>query len=594
MVDLPDALLLEHYDRCLAEYGDTAKGANWPDEAGRRARFEVMLDLLEDAPAGRIVLCDLGCGTGELLAHLRERGLGGRVDYIGVDRSERALAYAHAKFPDARFLHLDVNDEAVDLSAIDCDYLVANGLFTVRAAMSREQMWDFLQRTVRRVWPHVRRGLAFNVMSTAVERESEELFHAPMDDVAALLHELAGRRVRLRADYGQSEYTAYANRARPTPPPGAPEAARVWLPAMRPRLATADRLLPYLQRIDERRIYSNFGPLALEFEDRLRAQFALPPATVVSASSGLAALVGAILGVAGRAAAARPLALVPSYTFVATASAVELCGYQATLADVDAHTWQLDPAAALAHPELERIGLVVPVAPYGRPVPQAAWLEFQQRTGIPVVIDGAACFDTLLRGGDGLGPLPVALSFHATKSLGTGEGGAVVCTDTEALTRAGRALNFGFHSMRDCRSPNTNGKLSEYHAAVGLAELDGWDAKLAAFARVAADYRSGLHEAGLDRFLVASPDIAANYVLFAAADIRHAQRACERLEADSIEFRFWYGLGLHRQTYHATAPAQPLPVTEALAPRVLGLPTAPDLDPATIARVCAALRAAGA
>jgi dTDP-4-amino-4,6-dideoxygalactose transaminase len=589
MVDLPDALLLEHYDRCLAEHGDTAQGASWPDEASRRVRFDVMLDVLADAPAGRMVLCDLGCGTGELLAHLRDRGLGGRVEYIGVDRSARALAYARAKFPDARFHHLDVNDPAADLSAIDCDYLVANGLFTARVALPQAAMWDFLQRTVRRVWPHVRRGLAFNVNFKARDAARDDGFHAPMDDVAGFMREVAGPRLRLRHDYGLHEYTVYASRPEPAVVPAPATRARV--PAMRPLLATADRVLPYLRRIDAQRIYSNYGPLVQEFEVRLGTHFGTAPGTVASASSGLAALVGAILGSVGRATAARPLAVVPAYTFIATATAVELCGFEPVLADVDADTWQLGAEHVRAAADLDRVGLVVPVAPYGRPVAQAPWREFAAATGIPVVIDGAACFDTLTADGDtaGLGELPVALSFHATKTLGVGEGGAVVCTDAARLDHIGRALNFGFHSVRDCRAPNTNGKLSEYHAALGLAELDGWDGKRDAFRRVAAAYRAALAAEGLGDRLVATPDIALNYVLFRADDAGHAQRACERLDAAGLEYRFWYGLGLHRQSYYAGAAPLPRPATDALAGRLLGLPTAPDLDAGVAARAAAAL-----
>jgi hypothetical protein len=109
-----------------------------------------------------------------------------------------------------RFAQLDVNAPGADLAAIDCDYLVANGLFTVRAGMTEAQMWIFLQRTLEHAWPHVRRGLAFNVMSRAVDVEREDHFHASMDEMARLLHALAGWRVRFRADYGMDEYTAYA------------------------------------------------------------------------------------------------------------------------------------------------------------------------------------------------------------------------------------------------------------------------------------------------------------------------------------------------------------------------------------------------
>jgi dTDP-4-amino-4,6-dideoxygalactose transaminase len=186
-------------------------------------------------------------------------------------------------------------------------------------------------------------------------------------------------------------------------------------------------------------------------------------------------------------------------------------------------------------------------------------------------------------------PLPVALSFHATKSLGTGEGGGVVCSDLEALARIGRALNFGFESVRDCRSANTNGKLSEYNAAVGLAELDDWEAKHAAFLAVAAHYRALAQARGLAESLHLAPDIACNYALFLAADAGAAARACARLAAANIGYRHWYGLGLHRQTYCAGFPAQPRPVTDDLAPRLVGLPMAPDLPRAAIERVLDAL-----
>lgn len=368
-----------------------------------------------------------------------------------------------------------------------------------------------------------------------------------------------------------------------------------FLPVMRPRLATADRLLPYLRRIDASRIYSNFGPLALEFENRLREHLQLPAGTLVSAGSGLAALVGAILGTAGRATAARPLALMPSYTFVATAAATEQCGFQPCLDDIDRDNWMLDPRRALANPQLDRIGLVVPVSPYGRPVSMAGWLDFQERTGIPVVIDGAASFDTLANAVPAYtGKLPVAISFHATKSLGTGEGGCVVCADTEALDRISRSLNFGFHSVRDCRSPSTNGKMSEYHAAVGLAELDGWPEKLASFRHVAASYRNRLAVAGLAGLLHVSPEVGASYVLLLCADAAQSERVCRSLLESAIDFRFWYGLGLHRQSYYSNLPRQPLPVTDSIAPRLIGLPCAPDLDGESIARVSSALQAATA
>src|SRR5579862_9688398 len=93
------------------------------------------------------------------------------------------------------------------------------------------------------------------------------------------------------------------------------------VPVLRPLLPSADDLLPYLRRIDETRIYTNWGPLTVELESRLCDRFGVPEPGVVSAASGTHALVGAILATAGRATPERPVALIPALTFVATAVA---------------------------------------------------------------------------------------------------------------------------------------------------------------------------------------------------------------------------------------------------------------------------------
>ena len=597
MNDRPDIALLAHYEQRLHEFGDTARGADWPSEQDRRVRFDMMLDVIPDWRRRM-------CASSSPVPHpksqrtrSRRRGLD-HVRYIGVDRSEHAIGIARSKFPEAEFIALDVNGPEADLDRLACDYLVASGLFTVKASLTDAQMWEFLDATLAAVWPHVRRGVAFNVMSTAVDWRRDDLFHASADDLLQRLHALAGRRVRLRADYGLFEYTAYALKpavedgnesgadtaALPVAPPAMPA-----VPVMRPRLPTADRLLPYLRRIDDARTYSNFGPLASELEQRLAGLFGLAPGTVTTASSGMAAIVGAILGGHGRAST-RPLALLPAYTFVATAVAVEQCGYQPVLADIDPETWQLTPDAVAAHPGIERIGLVVPVAPLGRPVDQAPWRAFRERTGIPVVIDGAAAFEALSDDpARYLGDIPVALSFHATKSFGVGEGGAVAGADPDMAVNIARALNFGFHAARDSRSPSTNGKMSEYHAAVGLAELDGWNEKRRLMRSVAARYRAAFAAGGLESRLRVAPTIGSSYAVFVADHAAQAGAVCRALSAGGIDFRLWYGLGLHRQTYFSGLPHAGLAVTDDLAPRLIGLPVAPDLTDAVMARVADAV-----
>lgn len=356
---------------------------------------------------------------------------------------------------------------------------------------------------------------------------------------------------------------------------------------LRPRLPVLSRLEPYIRRIDESRIYSNWGPLVTELERRLDEPLG---ARVVSASSGTSALVGACLAVAGRASAERPIAVLPAFTFVATAVAVAECGYEVYLADVDAATWALDPARLVRDVDLSRVGLVVPVAPYGRPVPQDAWRAFQDETGMPVVVDAAASFELLL--GDPssyVGEIPVTLSLHATKTFSSGEGGCVLCASDELAERVMQALNFGFRDSRDSASASINGKLSEYHAAVGLAELDGWSDKQEAVRRVSESYARAFDDAGVRSQLVVWPDVASCYTLLACADGEDATSVAAALAAASIDYRFWYAGGVQKNTHFADVTHEPLPVTEQLAARLVGLPAAIDLDEPAIARIAHAV-----
>jgi dTDP-4-amino-4,6-dideoxygalactose transaminase len=331
---------------------------------------------------------------------------------------------------------------------------------------------------------------------------------------------------------------------------------------MRPQLPAADRLFPYLRRIDSARIYSNFGPLTIEFHKRISDHLGMPAESVVSASCGTTALMGAVLATAGPATKARPYALVPAFTFAATAIAVERCGYRAYLADVDANSWMLDPEHILTHPFLDRIGMVVPVAPFGRPVPQAPWHAFQKRTNIPVVIDAAASFDTISSSPvQFLQEIPIVLSFHATKSFGIGEGGCVVSTDLALVEQVAQALNFGFDMTRDSVSASLNGKMSEYHAAVGLAEFDGWTAKRAALQEVVQRYRRELSSNSLLSRFIAWPEISGCYALFRCASSAEADSIQREFRLFGIEFRFWYGMGLHCQTHFSTNSRDNVDVT---------------------------------
>lgn len=206
----PEALARYYTSRLLA-HGDTALGAGWPNEVDRLTRFEVMAGL---APRGlaESSLCDVACGTGAFLAHLKSCGAE-PADYLGIDICADAVARARAKFPRARFECRDLLAGPGPALSEPVDYVVINGLFTVLAELDEADMWGFLDAMLARLWPSTRRGLAFNVMSDVVDWKRDDLFHVSMDRLASRLFALAGRRVVFRNDYDLYEYTVYVYRS---------------------------------------------------------------------------------------------------------------------------------------------------------------------------------------------------------------------------------------------------------------------------------------------------------------------------------------------------------------------------------------------
>lgn len=201
--------LVRHYEACLARHGDTHLGVDWPNQADAERRYRIMLDVVRhrDSPQ-RPTLLDVGCGAGHLLEYARRNGPD--VRYRGIDLSARFVDLCRAKFPGEAFLQLDLlRTKPVGLRA---DFVVANGLLTEKRSLSWNTMWEFARGMIRALWRLTGTGLAFNVMSSHVDWQRDDLFHVPGDVLVAFLRAEVSRHYVLRADYGLHEYTVYVFR----------------------------------------------------------------------------------------------------------------------------------------------------------------------------------------------------------------------------------------------------------------------------------------------------------------------------------------------------------------------------------------------
>lgn len=249
-----------------------------------------------------------------------------------------------------------------------------------------------------------------------------------------------------------------------------------WVPLLVPDMPSAQDLLPWLERMHTTKKYSNFGPLVCELEESFALRFGLPVekiTTVANATQGIELVLQALqLPWQSRV-------LLPAFTFVATATAVLRAGHIPVLADVDAKNWLLTPDIARAACAQTRVDVVLPVATFGMPHDMRDWQQFEQETGLPVVIDAAAAYGSQwLQGAEGT----LVFSLHTTKSLPAGEGGLVVSTRPSLAERVRQLSNFGINLYPAENIPigsladiGTNAKMSEYHAAIALYSLEKWE-----------------------------------------------------------------------------------------------------------------------
>ncbi|KIC92328.1 class I SAM-dependent methyltransferase [Flavihumibacter sp. ZG627] len=198
--------IVKHYENCLAKYGDSHKGVDWPDKAGADLRYKVMSSVLKSSEEKAISILDFGCGTAQFYQFLVDSGLV-NFKYTGLDISPKFIDVARSKFPTLDFICRDFLRDSNEFESYD--YIIMNGVFTEKLDLSFDEMWVYLKELLPLVFRHTKKAIAFNVMSKNVDWERNDLFHLPMDILAQFLTTELSRHFIFRHDYGLYEYTAY-------------------------------------------------------------------------------------------------------------------------------------------------------------------------------------------------------------------------------------------------------------------------------------------------------------------------------------------------------------------------------------------------
>jgi dTDP-4-amino-4,6-dideoxygalactose transaminase len=359
----------------------------------------------------------------------------------------------------------------------------------------------------------------------------------------------------------------------------------------RPNIANRERFLERVGGMLDRRWLSNNGPLVQEFERSIEKFLGVKHCICVcNATIGLE--------IAIRAANLTGEVIVPSYTFIATAHALQWQEITPVFADIDPATHNLDPSKIEQH-ITPRTTAILATHVWGRPCPVEALAEIAERYGLKLLFDAAHAFGCThhgrMIGGFGLAEV---FSFHATKFLNSFEGGAITTSDDALAEKIRLMTNFGFMGYDNVIHLGTNGKMTEVCAAMGLTNLEGIEDLVAYNRRNYEAYRTELIKIPGLTLLPYDPTEIGNYQ-YLVVELDEAKAGLSRdvlvkvLHAENVLARKYFWPGCHRmEPYRSLYPhaGMLLPETEQIAGRVIVLPTGTGVSAADIAAVCGILK----
>ncbi|GAA1092646.1 DegT/DnrJ/EryC1/StrS family aminotransferase [Kitasatospora arboriphila] len=363
------------------------------------------------------------------------------------------------------------------------------------------------------------------------------------------------------------------------------------LPLTRVKVPHADEALTRIAAVLESGQLTN-GRTVAELEERAAELLRVPHVVAVSNCTAGLMLVLQAAGVGG----GRPV-LMPGFTFSATAHAAHWAGGTPLFAEAREQDITLDPEDAEARLKAaDRPAALMATHVYGTPCQVERLQQVADAAGVPLVYDAAHGFGSA-RGGVPIGGFGLAevFSMSPTKVAVAGEGGLVATRDASLAATLRTARDYGNPGDYDTLFPGLNARMSELHAAVGLASLTGLPERVAHRGALVEVFAAAV--AGLPGLRLALPEPGdtstfkdLTLIVDAAAFGLGAAELGRALKAEGVDTRRYFFPPVHRQRAYAhLGRAGALPLTDRLADSVLTVPLWSHMDAAAVRRVAGAV-----
>ena len=367
------------------------------------------------------------------------------------------------------------------------------------------------------------------------------------------------------------------------------------IPFIRPNPPKLSTMTAELAAIEDSGTFSNYGPVNSRFEDRIAASVFKSKGACVTVSNATVGLMLAIKQAVGWKPRGR-YALMPSFTFAATAHAALWCGLTPLLCDIDPQTWLPDASAeeALLKQYGNEIAVILPNATFGNCLDLARYHRLTAEYGVPLVVDAAASMGSLDAEDKAFGidsQFPLVFSLHATKAFATSEGGLVYCADRELIATVRSMGNFGFGEPRSATMPGLNSKLNEVTALLGLTKLNDFEAITEHRDDMFQRYRTLLPEFTFQRMTGNRTAHQFVAVLVPEAKAGNVAQVVTALARHGIgSGRYFVPHIAEQPFFQETCVATDLTVTEMISRRIIALPMSDSLTAEDVSHICDVFR----
>jgi len=332
-------------------------------------------------------------------------------------------------------------------------------------------------------------------------------------------------------------------------------------------LPPLEEYVSLLEGIWERGQLTNNGPLVKQLEEQLREHLGVRHLVLVA--NGTLALQIAI-----KAMGLKDEVITTPFSYVATTSSLVWESCTPVFADVEPDTLTLDPVE-VEKAITPKTTAILATHVYGNPCDCEALAKIADRHGLQLLYDAAHAFgvEYLEQPIMTFGHASI-ISFHATKLFHSCEGGAIATDDDELADRFRYMRNFGHKGQEEFWGVGINGKMSELHAAMGLANLGHLDEVRTSRGSIAAIYR---HELGLENEFCwrEHAKLRDAYYPFLYPSERELLQARERLNSAGIFPRRYFFPCLSELPYLSATLS--CPSSRRASKRVLCLPLSHDI-----------------